>query len=75
MAIKPKVDKTRPLTLYADEVQFHPDITSMMEPSIRSVDVEINRLQAEDIRKRLDEILEMPGHASVRIRFTGRMMQ
>lgn len=71
----PRPAVQRPLTLYADEIQFHPDITSTLEPAIRSIDVEINRVQAEQILQKLQAIVEEKSYSSIRIRFTGRMMQ
>lgn len=67
--------KARPLTLYAEEVEFHPDITSTLEPSVRSVDVELTRVHVDAIYNMLKHIVASQGVLSVRIRFTGRMVQ
>ena len=65
----------KPLTLYADEAQLHPNIKDTFEPSIRSVDVEMSHETVKSIMAGLQEYLENVTTGTLRIRFTGRMVQ
>ena len=67
-------DISRPVILYAEQVETDPDIGAYLDASRLSViDIEIDTIMAKQI---LDHLQRTDGHliGSIRLRFTGRLI-
>jgi hypothetical protein len=75
MAERQKADVSRPAVLYAESVDLTPDIEAYLETRRLSViDIELDFIMAEEIKKHLQERISRGAVGSIRLRFTGRLI-